>query len=302
MKIKFYNRIGNTVLALLLMSWMILIAGCENNPTEIEDYVPEPKLTAYLYVDQPVEEVILEEVGSLYSYYTPESYYISGADIVIFPVGNPAAGDTLHLMDNTASGGNYIPAPGEELIPAGGQRYRIEVRKPSDDIYLWAETTVPGEYTLAVNDTFIITNDTPPDTFYGEFTWDDPAHRLTWDSADSAGGYIWVGQCLTPEDQLVPLDPDFNMEDLPDDPSRIAYQFLMDYINSGTAPWIAFFWEGRYKIMLQACDQAYFDYVFSLMRVQQGVMEEPLYNVHGGIGMFSGISEISYTMEMDRVN
>lgn len=289
-------------LLLAVLSFSLLFSGCEDNPTEIEDYDPQPKLTAFIYNGAPVEEVILERVGSLYSYYDPLDYMISGADIILFPVDNPAAGDTLHFIDSTATRGAYVPAQGESLVPQGNVRYRIEARKPSEELYLWSEIVVPDTFTLTVNDTFILTRDSNPDTIYGTFDWNDPIMSWEWSRSDSAGGYIFNALCLTPADLLVPLNPEIDPEDIDEEPGRYSMELLVDYVFSGEVPWIAFWWVGPHRIVFNACNRDYFDYAFSLFRQQQqGLMEEPVYNVNGGLGIFGGFCKISFMLFMERV-
>ncbi len=290
-------------LAALLAAWLFLFSGCEENPTEIEDYDPQPKLTAYLYNGIPVEEVILERIASLYSYYDPADHYIADAEIILFPLDNPSPGDTLFFVDSTATRGVYLPAPGQaDLIPQGGARYRIEARKPSENLYLWAETVVPDTFTLAVNDTVILTKDTNPDTFLGTYSWNSPTIHFDWSKSDSTGCYVFNAICME-EDTLIHLDPDFELDDDedPDYVSQHSLNILMDYVFSMDALWIYFSWVGSHRIVFQACSPDYREYLFSIFRVQQGMMEDVIYNVHGGLGVFAGFCRVSFTMEMERV-
>ncbi len=277
-----------------MVSVLILLAGCEQQPTEFEDYEPQPMLTAFLYDGIPVDSVLLQRVAPLYSYYSWQDHGIAGAQIRIFPLDDPESDDTLHLIH--AGSGVYRPAVGESLIPRGKRHYRIEARKPDEDLYLWAETVVPDSFSLWVNGQ-------PPGDTLGVFTREDPSLFFQWSPADSAGGYVFLTVCLTPVDSLLPLDPDYDPEEeeLDEEPGRAFVFPLISTQLSSFVPWLSFEWVGWHRVEMLACNYEYYRYVFSLMRVEQGAMSMPEYNVQGGLGVFAGLHRIRFYLYMARV-
>ncbi|MCX6640559.1 MAG: DUF4249 family protein [bacterium] len=285
-------------LSALLLILIVFIAGCETQPTEVQDYSPQPMLTAFLYNGEPVDNVILESVGSLYGYYVTSDHGISGADIKLFPVENPGAGDTLHFTESADpdSTGHYHPASGQNLIPLGNVTYRIEARVAAENWYLWAETTIP--------DTFTITSINYPvsgDTLDTTLTREDATINLNWNPTSPIGGYILNVTCL--DTTFTPLDPDFDPEqdEIPEDSSRWSFQPVLPEYNELSIPWIHFWYQGWHQLDLQAVDQAYFDYYFSLFRVWQGAMTTLQYNVNGGLGIVGGIAHHKYLVQVVKI-
>lgn len=266
-------------------------AGCEKQPTEFEDYTPQPMLSAFLYDGVPVDSVLLQRVAPLYSYYSLQDHGIAGAEIRIFPLDDPESHDTLHLIH--AGSGVYRPASGENLIPRGKRHYRIEARKADEGLYLWAETVVPDSFSLLVNGQ-------PPGDTLGVYTREDPNLFFQWTPSDSAGGYIFLAVCLTPVDSLLPLDPDYDPEEeeLEEEPGRAFVFPLISSQLGSSVPWISFEWVGWHRVELQACNYEYYRYVFSLMRIEQGAMNMPEYNVQGGLGVFAGLHRIRFYLYM----
>ena len=283
-------RLSAALLFLVVIFW-----GCEDNPTEVEDYNPEPVLSAFLYNGEPVEEVFLERVGSLYSYYDPNDYGIPGADIIIFPIiDNISAGDTLHFEESSHpdSNGVYKPVAGESLIPEGNVSYRIEARKSSEDLYLWAETVVPDTFTLVVNNYTIIN-----DTLQGTLDWSMPNMHFEYSSAENSSGYVYTQTCFTPDSLLEWLDPDEDPADIDLEPDLFIQTFFVETASSGDVPWIAFSYIGWHRIDLEAVSLGYMEYLTSTI-YEDGI--ETQYNVNGGLGIFGGLFRNSFYLYIDR--
>jgi len=288
--LKRHIHIGFLSISAILLS-NLFFWGCENQPTELEDYNPQPILTAFIFNGEPVESVRLEWVAPLYSYYQPSDWGISDAEIILFPVGNPSADDTLHFVEsaNPDSHGVYIPVPSESLIPQGKVRYRIEVRKPSDGINLWAETMVPDTFSMMESPYEVINN-----SISIPLDWNDPIMTLNWTIPDSADGFIATTFCLTPYDSLITLDPDADLDEQ-ENPQQLGI------INIGPTtlelPWILFSWVGWHKIELQATGTDYLEYCQSVLYTQN---VDPIFNIHGGIGIFAGFSRHYYFVYLQR--
>ncbi len=284
-----------TLLALITITFF----GCENTPTEVARYDPEPVLSAYLYNGEPVKEVFLERVAPFRPGYDPRNYGIVGGNIRI-----TGGGDTLTLIDDPNFRGRYIPAVGDSLIPRGKVHYRIEATTPSNE-FLWAETAVPDTFTILNIFLMDMQGQRFPVGDGDTLSRGDPLMFWEWSGCDSAGGYAGTIIAQTDRDSLVPLDPDWDaatdsvkMEER----NRAGYTVMRDDQRRISIAWIFFMWEGPTKIELQAISKSYYDYLYSSFRIGQGMAERPLCNIHGGLGIFSGIARKSMEVYMKRVS
>jgi hypothetical protein len=269
-----------------------LLAGCGDQPTEVEDYEREPVLSAFLTNGQPVDQVYLERVAPLDAYYDPEDHGITGAELVVFPVGG---GDTLLLENDPDVPGHYLAPAGADWRPAGTARYRLEAYKENDEVNVWAETVVPDTFSIEV---------LPAAAVGDTVTRLDPNFVLRWTDADSAGGFILNVICLTPEDSLVPLDPDFDPEEDEVDedyPPRSQMEFMRYDQREATLPWYLFQYEGPHRVDLLAVSALYYEYVTTLFRVGQGQGADIPSNVSGGLGIFAGTTSRSFEVYVKRV-
>ena len=298
----------NTLIIIVIISFAAFFIGCAESPTELEDYDPQPVLSAFLYNGEPVGDIQLQRVQSLYGYYDENTAGITDAEIILFSI-NPPAGSSADTVTftNQGSDGNY--SPDNPCLVQGKTVYRIEVTTGAGE-FLWAETTVPDTFTLFIihpNFTLPVAltpNSGTIDTL-GIFNRDMAPLLFAWTDSDSTGGYVGNNICLTPVDELVGLDPGWEPEDLEDieEPSRVRVDFYLSQQTFQEYPWIAFQWEGWHRYEFMAVDKEYFDYVFSFFRTQQGVMTEPLYNVHGeGLGIFAGCCKTDFILYMQKLN
>lgn len=288
-----HKRIPSISPSFLLFTACVALfcGGCENHPTEVEDYESEPVLTAFLKRGVPLEEVLIERIAPFDRYYDPQDHGIGNVAVCIFEVGSE---DTLHLVEDPEQMGRYVPPSAVAWVPEGRHRYRIEATL-ADGRFMWSETTVP--------DTFDI--DLYPDpTVSDTLTRLAPPLVLQWTRSADAGGYVMNIVCLSPEDSLVPLDPEFDPseEDADEDSlAQSAIWIMREDQRVLTVPWIVFHWQGPYRIDVMAVDADYYDYVFAWFRVSQQVGVDLPSNIHGGMGIFAGLSQHSFYIYMKRV-
>ena len=280
--------------------------GCADSPTELEDYDPQPVLSAFLYNGELVGDIKLIRVQSLYGYYDEDNAGIDSAEIFLYPVDPPAGvGDTVFFQYQSADG-TY--SPDNPYLVQGKTSYKIEVFTNEGE-YLWAETTVPDIFTLKIThpsftDPVEITSNSGIMDTLGVFDRDMVPLLFEWTVSDSTGGYVGNNICLTPVDELEGLDPGWEPEDMEDigEPSRVSVDFYLNFQTFQEYPWIAFQWVGWHRYEFLAVDKEYFDYVFSYFQTQQGVMTEPLYNINGdGLGIFAGCCKTEFMLNMQKV-
>lgn len=271
---------------ILLIAGSAIFTACENQPTEVEDYVPDTVLSAFIYSGEPVNEIYLERVGSFQSYYDPADYGITGADMILIDMERA---DTLRLMDDPDEPGRYM-TPNTEWLPRPTVTYRIEAS--FGDEFVWAETVVPGDYILTVL----------PEPVNGDtLTREDENLIFTWTGSEDTGGYAVNIISLAPRDSLVPLDPDWDPEEdeIEDEEKYQSGVWTMrDDQRVQTVPWIAFGWQGPYRIDFMAIPQIYYDYVFAGFRAEQNTGVDIPSNVHGGMGIFAGMNRKSFSLYM----
>jgi len=275
---------GSGLLLVAFVVSSLVLSGCESTPTEVRDYDPEPVLTAYLVRGEPVHEVYLQRVAPLQGFYRPEDYGIVGAEMVLSRVDGT---DSLRFHDDPAERGHYLPDD-STWVPQGTIRYRIEAR--FGDERLWAETVVPNGFDL----------DVLPQPVEGDtLTRDDPNILLQWSASDSAGGYTFNIMSLADEDSLIPLDPDYDPEDADEDSlARSGGWMMREDQRMLTIPWIMFYWTGPYRMSVMAVTKEYYDYSFAWMRIASGIEMTPPTNIHGGIGIFAGLSRHQFEFYM----
>jgi len=288
-----YRGVVSVILLLTLY-----LAGCESQPTEVDDYQPELLLYGFLYNGMPVSEVFLQRIAPLRGFYDPQLSGVTGAAMRIYQIGG---NDTLQLTDDPAYRGRYVPAAGGLLIPVGKQRYRIEVINGSE--FLEAETVIPDTFRFVSiylkDDAGNITPVREGDTL----TRHHPNMYWEWSPCDSAGGYTGMIVALTPRDSLIRLDPEWDpaTDSLEEsERSRAGYTIMRDDQTMITIPWIFFEWEGPQRVTLLAISRDYYEYLFTTFRVQQGLIAEPQWNVRGGIGIFGGMARRSFRVVMKR--
>jgi hypothetical protein len=161
---------------------------------------------------------------------------------------------------------------------------------------MWSETTVPDSFDVHLY---------PDPAVHDTLTRDDPPLVLEWTESEAAGGYVMNIVCLSPEDSLVPLDPDFDVSEEEADEDSLAQSaiwIMREDQRVLTVPWIVFHWQGSYRIDVMAADADYYDYVFAWFRVNQQVGVDLPSNVRGGMGIFAGLSQHSFHIFMERVS
>ncbi len=282
---------------ILAICFLMILSGCESSPTEVEDYEPEPMLTAFLFNGEPVDSIVFEEVGDLEALYLPGQNAISGADIYVIALPEQ---DTL-FFNFDAGAGVYRPTNAAAWgVPQGNKQYRVEAHKPSEDLYLWAETVIPETFSLTVSPAPVGV-DPEGIAFLDTMTREDPNIEMEWTDSSPIGGYVIPVTCLN--EDYVPLDPDFDPieDDIPDDSSLVSFDLVLPNFNYRQLPWILFQYEGWHEIQVQAADPEYWLYFFSVFRLYMGQVTNVEYNVNGGIGIVAGLARNKFKVYVEKV-
>jgi hypothetical protein len=308
---KLYIRIAE----LLLLPLLSLFYGCENQPTELEDFVQEPQLNAYIYNSEPVSEVYFHWTVQFGSFYDLNASAISNADIRIFPEDIPisdTAGTVLYLAEDSSLPGHYITPIGVNWLPQGMCKYRIVAQKSMENIYITAVTMVPDTFQILVWHPILVPDSMeflpePPDTlvFPDTLTREAPPIFLLWTEADSGYGYISNVISLVPPDSLIPLDPDFEIGvDSVEEQEQWGFnlQFMTGDQFQQTMAWMNFNWVGSYRVDMMAISEDYYEYVYGGMRLMQGLEIDVPSNIQGGEGIFGGLCRRSFKLTLKRID
>jgi len=303
---KFLSRWLFVFTALFLV---ILFTGCDDTPSEFGDYEAEPSLTAFIATGEPVEEIYLDRIGAFSAPYSRENNGISGAEIILYPVAahaetesiDPTNPDSLRFVEDENINGRYVPVD-NDYRPEGRVRYRIEARKASEDVYVWAETTVPDTFSIETFYQHDLVN--PIDLDGDTLRRTDDEFLVTWSESATADGHVLNILALSPKDELIPLDPDWDPNDPDDeiddeDKERFTYTIAPDYQSSITMAWFYFEWAGWTRLDVYASSDDYYQYVFSILTAF-GETDNPQSNVNGGRGIFGAVAKNSFMVYMER--
>ena len=287
-------KIVHNIIILLIFSMILILLGCDENPTEVEDYEYEAVLTAYIYNGEPVNYVYLEWIAPINEEYYPEDYYIHNALIKLYPIDNPSVGDTAYLF--YTSNGYY---QNNSLIPQGGVTYGLEATVASEDLYIWAETTVPDTFSLSLSPYPLISGTYPFPHIPYPLDWNDEKITLNWTGADHSAGSIYSSVKIFEENEILQhLDPEWNEED-DGFPGMQEVQILGQSTREMEIPWIMFSWVGLHVIQLQAANTPCLEYMDSAYLEGDN---NPISNVHGGLGIFAGVARNIFIVNMERVD
>jgi len=307
--LKVYGR--RLLLPLLAGALLLPIIGCDSKPSEIEDYDPDPVLSAFITNGEPVDTIYVEWVGKFHDEYIISELGITNADVILFPVstlsGNPPVNNDTLTFHYTGIDGEYAPDDLSYIIE-GKVRYRIEAKSP--DIDIWAETTVPDTFSYEVyQGDQLVTID--PVTHELQGARGDTLTRLDddlfyrWSESEGSDGLLLGIHALGERDEIVPLSPEYDPASDPENEALaemvenwplFIYMPAPDYQNEVTLSWLYMLWTGPTKIMLDACSEDYYLYIFTNIASQ-----ETYSNIQGGLGIFGATAKQYMYITMERV-
>lgn len=309
---------------LLPLLFLFAAIGCENQPTEVSDYTPEPMLHAYLSTGELFSEIKLEWVDkNIGGVYSPEANGITGAEILIYPLRDDygtvidSAGKVVRYTDKAGRAGAYVTNSTQLVQPL--TCYRL-IAKKTGVLELSAETMTPDTFDLRFSDPALqaVTDVRPADSLHLpiqyprynrelnliDISWSDAWRNVNYNSRPR-GGYLFGQMCLVAPDSLIPLDPDWDPTD-PNDAlteeqrnERAGMMFVTDYQRSLSLFWGFFTFSGPHRLDAMAVSYEYYRYLFSTWN-SDGT-ERPESNVHGGLGCFGAYTRHYVFLEMVRV-
>ncbi len=279
---------------LLLFSFSAIVYSCEIY--DQDEFEEEYFVEGYLIAGEPIGEFRLSTTAEFKEEYSFDNYAVRGGEMRVFELDeNDNRVDTIPLNDSNLNG-IYTTRSNYEVRPL--KNYELEVVSPNEDT-IRAFTTVP--------DTFRVDR-----TIRDEVTYQSN-QQVEVDLTQSTypgrqNIYIFSTEALSPEEY--PMTPLYETDDQED--REITHQIRSNIITQGNYetnedgtvtlayPWLAVAWFGPNRVTAYAIDDNTYDFYRS-QDVQlggntqaPGQIENVIYNIEGGIGLFGAMAGASF--------
>lgn len=262
---------------------VLYITNCDQSIV-LPEFIEEIVVNGYLIVGQGVDSVYVQKTLPIAESYSYDAASVSTDSIFI------SVDDRRYRLSEYGDKSGAYFLSSDSLIVTPGKTYHLEVTV--DDKVVRASTTAPGPVEIqSLNvDTAIY-----PYPIQNQTT----RFQISWDPADFAEAYELSVIAHPPYDLV-----DFGMDrivkdhlDTFDGDTLKAFPPVNDfpvgkYETSVEIPWFVFCYYGDYTIKLYAADENLWDLSVSavIYMYQSSEFEQPVYNVEGGIGIFSAVS------------
>ena len=263
----------NTLRGSITITLGLLAAGCNNNP--VVPTATQVVLRGYLYAGQPVQDIQLTSSIALTSSDTVDPP-ISSASIVL-----SKGGTNYTLVANPAQPGYYF-YPGSNLTVATGDAFTIQVNYIGQQ--LTAETTVPTQpqqVTLSAS-TMTFEQDTIESPFGTRLSVKGlDTNTVSW--SNPSGDYFYVVlESVDSARQVLRNDTLLSRRFISNPTNESSYT-----INNNSI-----LYTGKYVMRLYHVNKEYADLYLSRQQ-DTYTLNEPLTNVHNGLGIFSAFASDS---------
>lgn len=285
----YQNRI--TAMLLFLVS-VFLLAGCDLY--EQDEYEEFYVVESYLVVNATLPQVRVSRTLPVNEEYSFAKAAIGDATVkvqLLDEAGNPP----VNYAYEQQTEGIYTSVDSQTIVQ-GARRYRLLVSLPNGDS-VQAETLVPGNFrTLRVNADTV--------TYQG-----DPQFKITTTPSEYPGRqtyFIFTVNVVDPaEENLTPLYADFiddddELSDFFVNSSGIINEqnYVRNTDNSLTVrlPWIGIAFYNANDVIINAIDDNMYDFLRSQdvqtggAALPPGEIQNVIYNVEGGIGIFGSMA------------
>ena len=272
---------------------MTVMHGCDLYPQD--EFEEEYFIEGYITAGEPVDQVRLSTTAPFEEKYSFDDYAVYNSDMFIYELDDRQNRvDSVRLNDRR----NGIYQPVTTFVPQPLTDYELETITPENDT-IRAFTTVP--------DTFRVARIVRDEATYRSN--EQIEVELTLSSYPGRQNiYIFSTVALAPEDY--PMTPLYETDDEED--RLVTHQIRSNIVTQGgydinedntislTYPWLAVAWFGPNKVTVYAIDDNTYDFYRS-QDVQlggntqsPGQIENVIYNVEGGIGLFGAMAGASF--------
>lgn len=291
-------------LTLVSIVFLLLISSCSTYTQDefIEQYVIE----TFLISGEPFPAIRLSKTVPFNQSYIFDNAAISNARVRVMLQAFDGGVEQEFEFIQSDSPGVYIPTD-EHALVLPGRRYHLRIdqlENPSEEIK--ATTFVPGKLTA-------INTNADTLTYQGNLQFE-----LTFDQGFYPGRQnVFVASSLALEPDNYPLTPFWAGQDSDEDEFiRVSsglinegnYNLNVDGSLTLKYPWIGIAYFGPNELTVFAVDSNIYDYLRSVTiqgggsTLSPGQIENVLWNIDGGIGIFgskSGISNVVFVKSND---
>jgi hypothetical protein len=319
MSMKCTNTRGMSGAAILGLGMLLLTLQLSACTTERNLYQPEDVdilvVDTQLFVGSSFPAILLSRTAPPEVPFSLATLGEQGAEVMVLENGERA----LTYVEHPSLRGVYV-APPDASVQLGRQDprvladtiYELQVHSSRGEI-LTATTLTPPPLTVErwpVLDASgeIVLGELRTFQELGEAVYDAPENQIPytenivegWFQRPDVTAFQFALFSLDPGSPLVIDAPFLSEEDIADLDRRVNSPVAELLDGKARLPWLAVYFEGRYKLKIYALDDNWYDLVRSVPELGQGGggfggnagdgFERPIFHVDGGIGLFGSAS------------
>ncbi len=277
---------------------ILFIAACE--PYEQDSYTEHYVVESFLVAGEPFPQVLVSTTAQIDDRYSFGERAVNNASVHIHEL-NEAGAKVRHIpYRQSDQPGRYVPVSSDEIVQSG-TRYLLEIFDlPDDDAFITSNTYVPGSFEIVDNnaDTLV---------YQGIRQFEITMTRGFYPGRQNI--FIFTTEALdTINYPLTPLYQNEFAEQFGGDSFKLVSSPIINEGNYETnndnsitvrLPWLMVAYLGPNRISAYAIDDNVYDFYRSA-EVQlggpnqsPGEIENVIYNIEGGIGIFGSMAGVS---------
>lgn len=284
---------------LLFSTLTLLLASCDlyKQDAYVEQYVVD----SWLVAQSELPPINLSKTAPIDAVYNQSELGVTDASVVVKEINANGSTNWVEVYQHVLSG-RYEPVDASRLVQPG-TRYELEVIA-SDNHLITAYTVVPDTFSVkSLNSTRLPYQG--PEQFTVMLTASENIVRQTY--------FVVSTETLDPQNaELTPFYANFDVDrdELYRVSSGIFNENNQNQSGSGEVelvyPWIGIAFFGPNRIAIASIDDNAYDFIRSSSTQLGGGTQSPgeienlLYKIKGGIGIFGSYSEITIDVEVDK--
>ncbi|MCC5926252.1 MAG: DUF4249 family protein [Bacteroidetes bacterium] len=278
---------------------LVLLSGCDLYPQD--DYSEQYVIDAWLIALEPMPDIRLSTTAPISEFFDVQARGVSEALVVVHMMSDSGDAEWTGIFEHLQHGVYSLTDSSHIIQP--NRTYSLEITTPANRI-IRASTTVP--------DTFRVVNVNTRSLPY------QSAERFTLDLTRSVNPnrqsyYVFSSETLDPINaELTPFYANFDAER---DDFFIVSSGIINEANSRrfgsdfvelVYPWIGIAFYGPNRLQAAAVDDNIFDFIRTAGTQLGGGTQSPgeienlLYNIDGGIGIFGSYSRITLDVNIEK--
>lgn len=278
----------------------LFIASCDIDIYKQDGYVEQYVVECFLVAGEPFPQLSLSTTAPIFDTYRFDERVVSNALVHIYELNETGSRIDHIPYRQSESPGIYLPVSTEKIVKPG-TRYKLEIEGlPDAGVFISSETYVPHSFEfLDINfDTL---------AYQGMEQFEVTMTRSFYPGRQNV--YIFTNEALdTVRYPLTPLYQSELSENFAGDSFRLVsspilhegnYRVNMDNTITIPLPWIMVAYLGPNRITAYAIDDNIYDFYRSAevqlggSTLSPGEIENVIYNIDGGIGIFGSMTGVS---------